>query len=89
MTITVAQEYIDTGRPCSGGECPIALGLAEAFPRATGLTVDLASARVTVNGRQLVGSLPVEAQKFIHAFDSRSPGLKPFSFEFFPFPEVV
>ena len=84
MTITVAQEYIDNGQMCSSGECPIALGLAEAFPRAKGIAVDLARAVVRVNGRQLVGPLPVVAQKFIHAFDSGSPGLKPFEFEFFP-----
>ena len=83
MTITVAQAYIDTGHKCSSGYCPIALGLAEAFPRAKSIAVDLASASVTVTGQQLIGALPVEAQKFIVAFDSGSP-VKPFLFDFLP-----
>ena len=86
MTITVAQEYIDAGIQCDGGNCPIALGLAEAYPRATCIAVDLQSAIVTVSGRVLRGALPLQAQKFIAAFDHGSPGLKPFSFEFLPVP---
>ena len=84
MTITVTQENIDNGTMCSSVECPIALALIEEFPTAEEISVDLATASVTDKGQDLVGSLPLEAQHFIAAFDQGSYGLKPFSFEYVP-----
>ena len=87
MIINVTQAHIDNGSPCDGGDCPVALALADAYPDAKYIAVGLDFATVDHGGRSFSILLPEVAADFIQDFDAgNDENLKgwaplPFAFE--------
>jgi hypothetical protein len=76
VRIDVTQEDIDLGMPGKCGKCP----LARAIRRATGSLALVSGEDVYASGFAHLAQLPMEAQKFVKAYDSDQE-VHPFSFD--------
>jgi hypothetical protein len=79
LTFEISAEHIATAIPRDSGHCMIADALAEAYPNATYISVDLATIRFTdpAAGRRYIYLTPNVAQLALIAWDNGEP-VEPF-----------
>jgi hypothetical protein len=71
IRIEVTQDHIDRGSQSDPWACPIALALRDAYP---GRTIRVETEEIYAtdrDGYEVLIRLPLEAQNFIHKFDSK------------------
>lgn len=82
ITVNVTQDHIDKGREHDCHTCPVARALREAHPAKWWVGYGMEFGQVTAGIARGPGCLlPVEACRWVRAFDSKKP-VSPFSFEF-------
>lgn len=69
VLVSLTFRHLNEGLRCSYYDCPIALAILEHFPRATWIRVSSGWAKICVDGRFYLYSLPIEAGYFQFAYD--------------------
>jgi len=78
--VSVTADHLTLGIPGDCGNCPVALAVEDAFPRAVGVSVGDLYISMRHEGRDELLIIPEDARALIADIDAERP-VEPFTFE--------